>query len=143
MLKLLNRFLTVNIAKWQMKPHPNSGFTLIELMVSILIVSILSLIALSFSLAQINKAKYTEVKLNLNSCKKSQASFYLENLRFTENLDVLGIAKETNNFIYQASSYSIDIDGKTVSGVCCMGGEKVPESSVPVVVSECIREDEM
>jgi prepilin-type N-terminal cleavage/methylation domain-containing protein len=142
MLKLLNKFL-VNIAKGQMRPHSNSGFTLIELMVCILIVSILSSIALSISFAQIRKAKYTEVMLNLNFCKKSQASFYLENLRFTENLEVLGIARETHNFIYQASFYSIDIEGRTVSGVCCMGGEKLPESSVPVVISECIREDEM
>jgi type II secretory pathway pseudopilin PulG len=112
-------------------------------MVCILIVSILSSIALSISLAQIRKAKYTEVTLNLNFCKKSQASFYLENLRFTENLEVLRIVRETHNFIYQVSLYSLDIEGKTVNGVCCMGGERFPEGSVPVVVSECIREDEM
>ena len=56
--------------------NSNSGFTLVELMVVIVIVGILSAIALPNFLKQTDKAKATEAKQNITSTlKQAQAQF--------------------------------------------------------------------
>lgn len=77
------------------------GFTLLETLVTIVIIGLLSAIAVPSFMGQISRAEETEAKITLNTLKKSQYSFYLENSRFTDEIEQLElVASETENYAY-------------------------------------------
>jgi prepilin-type N-terminal cleavage/methylation domain-containing protein len=78
------------------------GFTLIEVLVTIIIIGILSAIALPTFINQANKAKESESKTNVGSMNRMQQSLYNETNRFGSELADLGIGikTETENFTY-------------------------------------------
>ena len=83
----------------------NSGFTLLELLVSIIIIGVLASIALPSLLGQTNRAKQTEAKLNLSSLNKAQQVFYLENNEFVSNVAEIG--KLGIGIVPESANYSI------------------------------------
>ena len=89
------------------KKKIDSGFTLVELLVVILIIGILSTIAIPNLLNQDVKAKQSEGKQNIALVNKSQSSFRAENSSFATSFDVLAIGTiagsdtgTTTNYIY-------------------------------------------
>lgn len=102
----------------------NAGFTLIELLVTIAIIGILAAIALPNFTNQVNKARQTEAILSLNACQKKQTAYYIEKLKFTDSLDMLGVQQETANFQYRVEVFppSAPEDKETLA--CCMANEK-------------------
>ena len=91
-LKLLQRFNQQN---------NNQGFTLIELLVVIIIIGILSAIGLATFLNLVTKAKETEPRLKINGANKNQWSYYIENNEFTDNLEILELTNQTENYGYE------------------------------------------
>lgn len=81
-----------------------SGFTLIELTVVMLIVTMLSAIALPSFLNQANKAKQSEAKTYTGTFLRAQQAYYLEQHAFAATLDLLsaGIPTQTANYQYLA-----------------------------------------
>ncbi|GGA15893.1 prepilin-type N-terminal cleavage/methylation domain-containing protein [Okeania sp. KiyG1] len=77
------------------------GFTLIELLVVIIIIGILSAIALPSFLNQVNKAKEVEPRMIINGGNKNQSGYYLEKNEFTNNLEILEVPNQTENYTYQ------------------------------------------
>ncbi|WP_448572035.1 type IV pilin-like G/H family protein [Trichothermofontia sp.] len=82
-----------------------AGFTLIELMVVILIVTILSAIAIPSFLNQANKAKQSEAKTHINTFVRAQQAYYLEQQTFAPSLEllVIGIPSQTHHYQYVAA----------------------------------------
>ncbi|MEM7796251.1 MAG: type IV pilin-like G/H family protein [Cyanobacteria bacterium P01_C01_bin.118] len=73
------------------------GFTLIEMLVTISIIGMLSAIAVPSFMGQVNKAKETEAKIAMNTLKKNQQFFYLENSRFADEIGQLNFYKTDRN----------------------------------------------
>jgi type IV pilus assembly protein PilA len=80
------------------KSPPNSGFTLIELIVVIVILGILSAIAVPTAFNQVAKARRTEATVNLNAYTKYQQAFFLENSKFATSFSELSLPMETENY---------------------------------------------
>ena len=84
-----------------------NGFTMIELLIVIIITGVLFSIALPSFLNQANKAKESEAKTYIGSINKAHQAYFVENTRFTTNIEALGIGittAPTNNYQYGAYS---------------------------------------
>jgi|ERR671933_103634 prepilin-type N-terminal cleavage/methylation domain-containing protein len=114
-LRIFNRF----------SHKQNSGFTLIELLVVIIIIGILATITLGTMFNFIKKAKQVEGITYVNTCQKKQLAYYAENNQFTDSLELLGLPKETNNYMFKVDIFppTKPEDGNQTFA-CCMAGEK-------------------
>jgi type IV pilus assembly protein PilA len=84
-----------------LKTSTYQGFTLIELMVVLVILGVLAAIGLPSFLNQANKAREAEAKTYLGSINRAQQAYYHEQLKFANNLAVLGpINDQTANYSY-------------------------------------------
>jgi prepilin-type N-terminal cleavage/methylation domain-containing protein len=102
----------------------NSGFTLVELLVVIIIIGILATISVGAMLKFINKAKQVEGITYVNTCQKKQLAYYAENTQFTDSLELLGLPKETNNYIFKVDIFPPKPEDGNQALACCMAGEK-------------------
>ena len=122
----MNKYLIFLIYK-SYKHHSSktSGFTLIELLVVIIIVGILASICLGSMLNMIRKARETEVMTNISYCQKQQQAYYLENKKFAESLETIGLPNETKNYIYKTEIFppTKPEDGNQTLA-CCIAVEK-------------------
>jgi type IV pilus assembly protein PilA len=79
----------------------DSGFTLVELLVVVVIIGVLAAIALPAFLAQSAKAKQSEAKVTLNAWVKGQQLYRYEYGRFFTFGDLaLGMPSDTKNYDY-------------------------------------------
>jgi prepilin-type N-terminal cleavage/methylation domain-containing protein len=103
----------------------NSGLTLVELLVVIIIIGILATISLGAMLKFINEAKQVEGITYVNTCQKKQLAYYAENTQFTDSLELLGLPKETKNYMFKVDIFppTKPEDGNETLA-CCMAGEK-------------------
>ncbi|MFB6275910.1 MAG: prepilin-type N-terminal cleavage/methylation domain-containing protein [Halothece sp.] len=62
--------------------YSQEGFTLLELLIVILILGILSAVALPSLLAQVDKARYAEAKLQMGTVARKLKAYYLEQGHF-------------------------------------------------------------
>ncbi|WP_341734758.1 type IV pilin-like G/H family protein [Microcoleus sp. EPA2] len=72
----------------------------------------------------INKAKQVEGITYVNTCQKKQLAYYAENTQFTESLELLGLPKETNNYIFKVDIFPPKPEDGNQTLACCMAGEK-------------------
>lgn len=96
------------------KVNYDEGFSLLELVVVILIISILSAIALPSFLAQTAKAKQSEAKSTLGNINQAQISYRTQNSSFTASWGLLGLGIPTESSNY---SYTITATTDTALGV--------------------------
>jgi type IV pilus assembly protein PilA len=84
-----------------LKTSDHQGFTLIELMVVLVILGVLAAIGLPSFLNQAHKAREAEAKTYLGSINRAQQAYYHEQLKFANNLAILGpINDQTANYSY-------------------------------------------
>jgi type IV pilus assembly protein PilE len=78
----------------KMQKNQESGFTLIELMIVIVVIGILATLAVPKYLSVTRKAKESEAKLMLSQIQSLQESFYREHETYATSLDELGFEQE-------------------------------------------------
>lgn len=85
--------------------NSEKGFTLIEFLVFLFIVSILSALALPSFLHCPNLSRIGEGKQYISSINKGQQAYYVENSKFSKNIAELGLGIKT-----QTSNYNYSIE---------------------------------
>lgn len=77
------------------------GFTLIEALVVIVVMTVLSALAVPTMLTQVNKAKESEAKTHVSAINRAQQAYFVQYGSFAPlaNLE-LGIATSTQNYVY-------------------------------------------
>jgi len=86
-----------------------SGFSLTELLVVIVIIGVLASLAIPKFLSVITKAKSTEAKLMLKQIYNLQQSYYLEKDVYSQNMTVLGFQVEKLVMEGGPARYKIEI----------------------------------
>lgn len=69
----------------------SKGFTLLELMVVFVILSILVTVLLPITLAQIGRARESGAKMNLSSISTAQQEYFFENTGFADQMSKLSV----------------------------------------------------
>ena len=67
----------------------NSGFTLIELMVTVAILAVLAVVAIPMYSNYINRAKQSDAIIGLKAAQMSQEQFFSENNAYSNTIDIL------------------------------------------------------
>ena len=101
------------------------GFTLIEIALVIVLIGILSAMAISTYRMMINKARMTQAKTVLGHLTKTEATYFSDNDRYTDNIVLLDFDPVKYN--YYEVSVVLDNDAKnykgTATGVGVMAGD--------------------
>ena len=89
--------------------HPNGrrGFTLIELTVVLLLIGILAGLAVSTYRMMINKARMTQAKTVLGHLTKTEATYFSDHDRYTDNVSLLDFDPVKYNY-YEVSVVLLD-----------------------------------
>jgi type IV pilus assembly protein PilE len=87
------------------------GFTLIEVMVTVVIIGILSSIAYPSYIQYVTKSARTEGVAAVMKIANLQEQYYLDNRVYTEDMEDLGLS--ANPFITEHGHYSVISDGTT------------------------------
>jgi type IV pilus assembly protein PilA len=89
----------------------SNGFTLIEMLVTMIIIGILAAIALPSFLSQTNKARFAEAKAFVGTMSRLQQAYYLEKQSFTSDITKLGLGANLSSSSFTYSIVSGDING--------------------------------
>lgn len=112
-----------------MRTH--SGFSLIELMVVVAIVAILSSVALPWYGQYVQRGVRGDGISSLQAILDAQERFYTDNIRYTTNLNDLGLTVNGNGFyITPNEDYAIRAE------VCTVGGNPVPLTQCVQLLAE-------
>lgn len=86
-----------------------SGFTLTELLVVIVIIGLLASLAIPKFMSVITKAKTSEAKLMLKQVYDLETAYYLENDLYTDNLSAIGFEQAKLKTEEGQARYKIEI----------------------------------
>ncbi len=82
------------------KLRANTGFTLLELLVIILFISVLALLSYPILFNQINKARHIEAKNYLGTSARAQQAYHFELGTFSGSMDVLGVSLNSKYYTF-------------------------------------------
>ncbi|MBP2686933.1 MAG: Type pilus biosis protein PilE [Deltaproteobacteria bacterium] len=91
------------------------GFTLIELTIVLLLIGILAALAIYTYGMMINKARMTQAKTVLDHLAKTEAIFFSDNERYTDNVILLGF--DPVKYPYYNVSVVLDNVAKNYTGI--------------------------
>jgi prepilin-type N-terminal cleavage/methylation domain-containing protein len=101
-------------------PHPDhrtgrGGFTLIELIIVVLLIGILSGMAVYTYRMMVNKARMTQAKTVLSHLTKTEATYFSDHDRYTDNVVLLNFDPVKYN--YYEVSVVLDNDAQNYTGI--------------------------
>ncbi|MDQ9171658.1 type IV pilin protein [Oxalobacteraceae bacterium R-40] len=105
-----------------MSKDRNSGFTLIELMITIVIVGILSAVAIPIYSDYVRRGKVPEATSALSAMRVQMEQFYQDNRNYGTDPDCGVVAPASENFTYECSlgatdqSYTVTASGSAARG---------------------------
>ena len=107
------------------------GFTLIELTIVLLLIGILSTIAISTYRMMINKARMTQAKTVLDHLAKTEAIYFSDHDRYTDNVILLDF--DPVKYPYYNVSVVLDNDAKNYLGIA---------TGVGIMTGDCLDDHE-
>lgn len=108
------------------------GFTLMELTVTLVIISVLSLIGLAQFGAFIEKSRTAEAKMNLGQIRRAQFAYFMEHFTYTSNsADLAIVYPETcmSSHWYSFALTAANAVDFTIEATRCTSGGKPPQGS--------------
>jgi type IV pilus assembly protein PilA len=87
----------------------DTGFTLIELMVVIIIIGVLTAIGLPYFLSRAANAKQSEAQKSVSSINRTQIAYRSQNKKFSDSFDKLAIGTLSGNNIANTTNYLYEI----------------------------------
>jgi prepilin-type N-terminal cleavage/methylation domain-containing protein len=122
--ELPRRFISHNSGRG--RSGDRNGFTLIEIALVLVLIGILSVMAITAYRMMVNKARMTEAKTVLSHLTKTEATYFSDHDRYTDNVVLLNFDPVKYNF-YEISVV-LDNDAKnytgTATGVGAMAGDR-------------------
>jgi type IV pilus assembly protein PilE len=103
-----------------------SGFSLTELMIVLVIIGILVLLALPRFMPVVDRAKTMEAQINLRQVHMLQQAFKYERDRYSENLREIGYRQEPTVDDGGTARYLITIERADVTGYLARATSVVP-----------------
>ncbi len=98
-----------------------NGFTLVELMITVAILSVLAAVAIPIYANYINRAKQADAIIGLKAAQMAQEQFFSENNAYSSTIDILpGFSDGTVNNIYAKNAtdgYTLTVDSTGTSTV--------------------------
>jgi prepilin-type N-terminal cleavage/methylation domain-containing protein len=91
------------------------GFTLIEIAIVLMIIGILAVLAINGYRMMINKARMTQAKTVLGHLTKTEATYFSDHDRYTDNIVLLDFDPVKYN--YYEVSVVLDNDAKNYTGI--------------------------
>jgi prepilin-type N-terminal cleavage/methylation domain-containing protein len=91
------------------------GFTLIEIAIVLMIIGILAVLAINGYRMMINKARMTQAKTVLGHLTKTEAVYFSDHDRYTDNVILLDF--DPVKYPYYQVSVVLDNDGKNYTGI--------------------------
>lgn len=94
--------------------HSGSGFTLLELLITILVLGVLTIVAYPNVLNQVGKARMAEAKNGLGSINRAQQAYLFENGQFATDLRELNVSfslGSNQSSAYETQYFLFTIDG--------------------------------
>jgi prepilin-type N-terminal cleavage/methylation domain-containing protein len=102
------------------------GFTLIEITIVLLLIGILAAMAITTYRMMVDKARITQAKTVLGHLTKTEATYFSDHDRYTDNIVLLNFDPVRYN--YYEISVTLDNDAKnymgTATGVGVMAGDR-------------------
>lgn len=91
------------------------GFTLIELTIVVLLIGILAVMAITTYRMMINKARMTQAKTVLSHLTKTEATYFSDNDRYTDDVVLLNFDPVKYN--YYEVTVVLDNDAQNYTGI--------------------------
>jgi len=88
--------------------NKEKGFTLLEIMITVAIISILASIAYPSYVKSVQKGKRSDAKVELLRIAQMQEGFFAQNMSYAPNLAGLGLP---SNLKSEQEEYSIEVEG--------------------------------
>ena len=102
------------------------GFTLIEITIVLVLIGILAAMAITTYRMMINKARMTQAKTVLSHLTKTEATYFSDHERYTDNIVLLNF--DPVRYTYYEVSVVLDNDAQnytgTATGVAAMTGDR-------------------
>lgn len=108
----------------------DQGFTLIELMITVVILGILSAITVPSYMAYVQKSKRTDAKVELLKVAQLQESYYVQNLSYAKQLNGAsasgGLSMSAATLTTENGYYSVTMSATDSGGGTCAGNNTDP-----------------
>jgi len=94
----------------EIKDRQNSGFTLVELMISVAILAVLAAVAIPMYSNYINRAKQSDAIIGLKAAQMAQEQYFSENNEYCSKIDLLpGFADGNSDNVYVKGEYNLRV----------------------------------
>jgi prepilin-type N-terminal cleavage/methylation domain-containing protein len=108
-------FRTVSGSTLSKHRSGRGGFTLIEIVIVLLLIGILSIVAISSYRMMVNKARMTQAKTVLSHLAKTEAIYYSDHDRYTDNVTLLDF--DPVRYPYYQVSVELDNSARNYTGI--------------------------
>jgi len=94
-----------------MQQTQQSGFTLIEVLITVAIIGILSAVAYPSYTDYVTQSNRTEAKRELARIANKMEQYYVDHRKYTDNMELLGLGVDP--YITETGRYSVDTSAQT------------------------------